>query len=287
MYYVVYSVASQWDDLASQFSDGLEEIFTFIEDGPLPVDISRDQIDQAISDGIESATTYAQDNTGELASAVMSNAGALALVLTILALALFMTVFFTVSGNKMWLWFLNLLPSEKRERTHQAAVAGWYTFSGYARGTIIVALADGILSFALLIILGVPLAAPLAVLVFIGAFIPLIGAPAAMIIATIVALAAKGPLIALVVLVGIALAGQIEGNLLQPLVMGKQVSLHPVVVAVGVAAGTFAGGLLGAVIAIPILAVIWSVFKVLHKPDPPLQELPEEDPEELVGAKDD
>src|SRR5690625_7874260 len=91
-----------------------------------------------------------------------------------------------------------------------------------------------------------------------------------MIIAAVVALAAGGFVDALIVTIGIALIGQIEGHLLQPLVMGKQVSLHPVVVALGVTAGTFLAGLLGAIIAIPIIAVIWAVYPALHEPDPPI-----------------
>ena len=114
-----------------------------------------------------------------------------------------------------------------------------------------------------------PLAAPLAVLVFIGAFIPLVGAPAAMVIAMLVALAANGLWNAVAVGVVIALIGQFEGHVLQPLVMGKQVSLHPVVVALAVTAGTLVAGILGAVIAVPVIAVVWAVFSLLRHKDPP------------------
>lgn len=146
-----------------------------------------------------------------------------------------------------------------------AASAGWYTFSGYARGTMIVASADAVMAFILLTVVGVPLAAPLSVLVFIGAFIPLIGAPLAMIVAAVVALAAEGFIAAIIVTVGVALIGQIEGHILEPLVMGRQVSLHPVVVALGVTAGTFLAGLLGAIVAIPLLAVVWAVYSAMRR----------------------
>lgn len=202
---------------------------------------------------------------------MLSNAGAVAIIFTVLALSLFITIFFLISGAQMWRWFLNQLPARHRETVHRAADAGWSTFAGYARGTMIVAIFDGVLAFILLIIVGVPLAAPLAVLVFIGAFIPLIGAPAAMIIAAVVALAAKGFIAALIVTLGIALIGQIEGHVLQPLVMGRQVSLHPVVVAVGITAGTFLAGLLGAIVAIPVIAVIWAVYSELREVDPPIE----------------
>ncbi len=274
--YVVTSVAGQWEDLADQFGRGIDEIFEFLETGPLPVHFTQAEIYDWINSLVAQAQDYISANAGDLAGQVLSNAGAVALLFTVFALSIFVTVFFLLRGGDMWRWFLNQLPARSREGVHRAASAGWYTFSGYARGTVIVATADAVLAFILLAIVGVPLAAPLAVLVFIGAFIPLIGAPLAMIIAAVVALAAGGIVDALIVTIGIALIGQIEGHLLQPLVMGRQVSLHPVVVALGVTAGTFLAGLLGAIIAIPIIAVIWAVYSALHEPDPPLEgELPD------------
>ncbi|WP_251839405.1 AI-2E family transporter [Oceanitalea stevensii] len=269
--YVITSVAGQWEDLADQFGQGIDDIFEFLETGPLPIHFTQAEIYDWINGLVAEAQDYVSQNAGTLAGQVLSNAGAVALIFTVLALSIFVTVFFLLRGGDMWRWFINQLPARSRENVHRAASSGWYTFAGYARGTVIIAFADGVLAFILLAIVGVPLAAPLAVLVFIGAFIPLIGAPAAMVIAAVVALAAGGIVDALVVTIGIALIGQIEGHLLQPLVMGRQVSLHPVVVALGVTAGTFLAGLLGAIIAIPILAVLWAVYSALHEPDPPVE----------------
>jgi putative heme transporter len=195
-------------------------------------------------------------------------------------------VFFLARGRELWVWFLNQLPARTRETWQTAAGAGWYTFSGYTRGTVIIALVDGLLAFIVLLLLKVPLAAPLAVLVLIGAFIPLVGAPAAMIIAMVVALAANGPVSALLVGVGIALIGQFEGHILQPLVMGRQVSLHPVVIAVVVTGGTITAGILGAVISVPLVAVAWAVFTRLRRLDPPMDDAEAPDPAELAGAEE-
>ncbi|GAA4422538.1 AI-2E family transporter [Georgenia halophila] len=284
--YVISSVADQWDTLADRFQSGIQTILDFLESGPLPFQITQAEIYETINSAVAEATTYVRENAGDLAGQVLNNAGAVAIVFTILALSLFLTIFFLARGEWMWLWFLNQLPARNRERTHAAATAGWYTFSGYARGTMIVAIADGVMAFILLSIVGVPLAAPLAVLVFIGAFIPLIGAPAAMIIAGVVALAAGSVFDFVVVILGVALIGQIEGHILQPLVMGRQVSLHPVVVAVGVTAGTFLGGLVGAIIAIPVLAVTWAVYSAIRQVDPPMNELPEVDAKIPATAKE-
>nr|WP_182354970.1 AI-2E family transporter [Flaviflexus huanghaiensis] len=280
--FVVISVRSEWDDLASQFSEGIDSIFELVENAPLPWNVSSDEPQQWISQTIDDGIAWIQENTGEITSQVMSGASSIGLGIMILSLATLITVFFLMSGAQMWLWFLNELPDKHRDTTHRAAMAGWLAFSGYARGTVIIGLINGALAFLLLIVLGVPLAAPLAVLVVIGTFIPLIGAPAAMIIATIVALAANGIAVAFIVLIGIALIGQLEGNVLQPLIMGKQVSLHPTVIALGVAAGTLLAGLFGAIIAIPILSVLWAVYKVLRKQDPPRQTLPDVDKDELL-----
>ena len=283
MFYVGYSVSGEWNDLAAKFSDGVDTIIDFLERGPMPWHLTRQEITDGVKELVDKGTTYVQENAGDLASQVLSNAGTVAIIFTILALSLFIAIFFLTSGDKMWLWFLNLLPARNRENTHRAAAAGWLTFSGYARGTMIVAVSDGIFAFILLWILDIPLAAPLAVLVIIGAFIPLVGAPAAMVIAMVVALAAGGVGKAAIVGIGIALIGQFEGHVLQPLVMGKQVSLHPVVVAVGVTAGTFAVGLFGAIIAIPIISVVWAVYRTLSNPDPPMSRLPHVDEDELIA----
>ncbi|QCB93434.1 AI-2E family transporter [Cellulomonas shaoxiangyii] len=274
--YVAYSIATQWNDLARQFETGIGQITDFLESGALPFTITNDQIVDAIDDGV----AWVREHAGDIATQAAAGAGSVAIAFTAIALAIFCTVFFLARGTQMWTWFLNQLPARVRESWVTAGGAGWYTFSGYTRGTVLIALADGILAFVLLSVLRVPLAAPLAVLVLIGAFIPLIGAPAAMVVAMIVALAANGLWGAVAVGVGIALIGQLEGHVLQPLIMGKQVSLHPVVVALAVTAGTLVAGILGAVISVPLVAVAWAVYSHLRTLDPPMDEEGVTEPED-------
>ncbi|WP_250444683.1 AI-2E family transporter [Actinotalea sp. C106] len=263
--YVGFSVAGQWERLGQQFNQGVQTILDLLESSPLQLNITNDDV----QDWLDTAQGWIAENSEMLASQALSSAGSVGLVFMVLALATFCTVFFLARGQDMWAWFLNQLPTRMRETWHTGGEVAWYTFSGYTRGTVIIAAADGVMAVVVLLVLGVPLAAPLAVLVFIGAFIPLIGAPAAMVIAMIVALAANGPINAIIVGLAIAAIGQIEGHLLQPLVMGKQVSLHPVVVALSVTAGTLVAGILGAVIAVPLVAVAWAVFSRLRTVDPP------------------
>ncbi len=268
---VVTSVADQWPKLANQFSDGIDKIIEFLESTPLHIRLTRDEVTTWVNDMITKGTAYVQENWSTLVGDVLSNVSGVVEVFTVLALVIFATIFFLHSGGNMWRWFLNVLPARSRDTTHRAASAGWITFSGYARGMIIIAATDGILAGIFLQIVHVPLAPVLGVLVFIGAFIPLIGAPTAMGVAMIVALASGGIWQAAVVGLGIAGIGQLEGHILQPLIMGHQVSLHPLVVALGVAAGTLTAGILGAVIATPLISVIWTVFTELHDFDPPIE----------------
>ncbi|WP_253281857.1 AI-2E family transporter [Arcanobacterium phocae] len=264
--YIVFSVINQWNALARQFTNGVDNIVTMLTDGSLPFKVHRSQLLDVVSDALQQGTRYAQDHAGSIAQTVLSNASQLAIIVTVIALAIFITVFLLASGESMWQWFLDLVPQHKRERVNKGALAGWSAFSGYAAGTVIIAVTNGGLSFIFLWILDLPLAAPLAVLVMLGTFIPLVGAPTAMLVAMFVGLATDGLTMFIIVGVGIAAIGQIEGHLLQPLIMGKKVSVHPVGVAIGVAAGGFAGGLMGAVIAIPLIAIIWSVYKTLRTP---------------------
>jgi putative heme transporter len=268
--FIVQSVRGQWSQLSEEFNQGIQDLLGQLEHLPFGLSLTSEQIQEWISQ----AEQWLEDNQGELldraATGAAEGAGSLFEVFATLALATFCTVFFLARGSQMWEWCVNQLPGKVRETWVVGGEVAWYTFSGFARGTVLVALCDGILAAIILTICQVPLAAPLAVLVFIGAFIPLVGAPAAMVVAMIVALATQGPVIAIIVGIGIALIGQFEGHVLQPLIMGKQVSLHPVVVALSVTAGTLVAGILGAVIVIPIVAVIWAVYAKLRNIDPPM-----------------
>lgn len=272
--FVIASVAGQWPTLTSQFGDGLDKILEFLDSTPFNPDISAEEILQWVNHIFQYIIDYVQNNWSTVASEALSNVTGVGLFFTIVALSIFVTIFLLGSGARMWVWFLNLLPHRIRHSTHRAASAGWESFSGYSRGTLIIAFIDGILSWVFLQIIGVPLAPALGVLVMIGALIPMFGAPLAMVVAMVVALAANGFVKAAIVGVGIALIGQLEGHVLQPLIMGRQASLHPVVVGVGVTAGTLVAGLFGAIVAIPIIGVIWAVFTELYQPDPPLESLP-------------
>src|SRR5699024_5852580 len=146
--------------------------FDLLNNLPFGISITTAQLEEWANTGLE----WVQENQTELIDRAAEGAGSVFEVFATLALAIFCTVFFLIRGDEMWRWLVNQLPSRVREKWIIAGGVSWYTFSGYARGTVMIALVDGVLAVIVLLIAGVPLAAPLAVLDFIGAFIPLIGA---------------------------------------------------------------------------------------------------------------
>ncbi|MEV0891005.1 AI-2E family transporter [Promicromonospora sp. NPDC050262] len=257
--YVVTSVVSRWEDLATEFGSGLTDLAGLLTGIPMLAGLGTPG--EWLADG----GAWLQANAGDYAGTAAESAGSIAEGATAVVLAIFCTVFFLTQGSRMWRWALDFVPADRHDRWEAAATAGWTAFSGFTRGMFFVALSDGILAGIFLSVVGVPLALPLSVVVFLGAFIPMIGPVAAIVISVLVALAAKGPVLALVVLIGMVVVAQIDANVLQPLITGKQVSLHPVVMALVVAAGSVLGGLLGAVVAVPLAGVTWAVFSTLRR----------------------
>lgn len=257
--YVVSSVVNRWEELATEFATGLTDLAELLTGIPLLAGLGTP------SEWLADGGTWLQANAGSYAGTAAESAGLIAEGATAVVLAIFCTVFFLTQGERMWRWVLSLTPGDRHDRWHSAASAGWTAFSGFTRGMFFVALSDAVIAGIFLTVVGVPLALPLSVVVFLGAFVPMIGPVAAIVVSVLVALAAKGPVLALVVLIGMVVVAQIDANVLQPLITGKQVSLHPVVMALVVAAGSVLGGLLGAVVAVPLTAVTWAVFSRLRK----------------------
>ncbi|NQU36169.1 MAG: AI-2E family transporter [Actinobacteria bacterium] len=253
--FIATSVTGQWESLAQQFVDGVGQMQRWLEGPPLNIQSADFTV------WYQNGQQWIVDNRGELFSGVIGSAGTVLEVVATIALALFSAVFFLAGGSKIWAWAIGAFPQPTKARIDGAGLVAWRSFAGYTRGIIIVAASNAIFVCVLLLILGVPLALPLALLVFFGTFIPLIGAPIAMFVSVVVALAARGPVIALIVLIGIFVLGQLEGHILQPLVMSKAVNIHPLAVAVSVASGTLLAGLFGAVIAVPVVSVCYAISK--------------------------
>ena len=252
------SVADEWNGLGTEFRGGINQIEKYLEKKPFKVDPST------LSNLQGKLTSYISSHRTTLISEALNSAGRIVDVLTVLALAVFCSIFFASSGDKMWHWFQNQLPAHVRPTWQRCGHAAWHSFSGYTRGIILVSAANAVMVGVALWILGVPLVLPLIILEFVASFIPLAGSPIAMTVATVVALASRGVTTAVIVLVLIVVFGQIEGHVLQPFVMGWSVQLHPVAVAIAVIAGTISAGLLGAVVAVPLVSIGWAVIRELR-----------------------
>lgn len=260
--FIIVAFLNNLPQLSAQVSDGVNSVQDWLRNGPWKIDSAQ------INNAFDTAQQWLKDNAGNLATTALGGLGTIGELITGLALALFAAIFFMYDGKGMWSWVVGTTPVRARVRVRTSGEVAWRTFSAYARGTVIVALSDAILVGIGLTILRVPLSIPLALLVFFGAFIPYIGAPVAMLIAALIALAANGPWSFVAVIVMITIIGQIEGNVLQPLIMSKQVSLHPLVVILSVTMGGVAAGIIGAIVAVPVVAVVWVIIRYLTGRDP-------------------
>jgi len=258
---VVRAVADQWDELSDQALDGFDELQAYVED--LPFNITTEQIDSVR----ESALGLLQsDAVGSGAIAGVSQTADFVAGFFIMVVVLF---FFLKDGPALWEFLLRPFEGARYERGKRVGDATVRTLGGYVRGTAIVAAVDAVGIGIGLAIIGVPLVIPLSVLVFLLAFIPLVGATLAGFLAALVALVAVGPFQALLVVVLVIAVNQLEGDLLQPVVMGRSLRLHPLVILFALTAGTVLAGITGAVLAVPIAASVWRAIQVWDGPDLP------------------
>ncbi|TQJ31537.1 AI-2E family transporter [Microbacterium sp. SLBN-146] len=252
---IVWAVRDQWDDLYSQAEEGFQSLLSWVQ--TLPFDfVQPEQIDEWVQT-LTDFVTSAQFGSGAIAgvSAVASFVTGFVLLVVIL-------FFFLKDGPRLWEFLLRPFRGENYERARRIGDKTVGVLGAYVRGTAAVALVDAIGILIGLLILQVPLAIPLAVLVFLLAFIPIVGATLAGILAALVALVANGWVNALLVVGVVVLVNQLEGNFLQPVLMGRSMKLHAFVILIALTVGTALGGIVGAILAVPITAAVWGVVQV-------------------------
>lgn len=259
--------------LVTQVTQVIDSSRAWLVQGPLH--LSAEQMDHVR----DSVTRMLQTNQAALTSGALSTAGTITEIVTGTFVVLFTMIFFLYGGRNIWQFVVRIFPTEVREKVHTAGIAGFRSLIGYTRATFVVALVDAIGIGTGLAILGVPLALPLASLVFLGAFIPLVGAVLTGFLAVIIALIAKGWLVGLIAFLVVIGVNQLESHVLQPLVMGRAVSIHPLAVVLGISAGAILAGIVGALLAVPTIAFFDRAVRVLIAPT-------EEDAEELAAAAD-
>ncbi|OKH69687.1 MULTISPECIES: AI-2E family transporter [Mycolicibacterium] len=256
--------------LVEQMTRSIDGVRHWLINGP--PHLSKEQIDQAGNTAIDAL----RNNQEKLTTGALSTAGTLTELVTGALLMLFTLIFLLHGGRNIFGFVSKVFPVDVRERVRDAGRAGFHSLVGYVRATFLVALVDAVGIGTGLAIMGIPLALPLASLVFMGAFIPLVGAVIAGFLAVVVALLAKGFIYALITLGLIIAVQQLEGHVLQPLVMGRAVSIHPLAVVLAIAGGGVLAGIVGALLAVPAVAVINSAVRVLLAENPSAEEARQE-----------
>ncbi|RMI34391.1 AI-2E family transporter [Nocardia stercoris] len=248
--------------LSDEFKTSVHKVQDWLINGPLH--LSQEQINNAGN----SILRVVESNQDALTSGALTTAAAIGEFLTGTFLTLFILIFFLYGGDQIWNFVTRIVPSAQRERVRIAGRLGFGTLIGFVRATVAVAAVDAVGIGTGLVILHVPLALPLASLVFIGAFIPIIGSLLAGTIAVFLALMTKGLVTALIVL-GITIAVmQLEGHVLQPLLLGRAVRIHPLAVVLAITSGVVLAGLMGGLLAVPFVAVMNTAIRSLLAEDP-------------------
>ncbi|WP_374191814.1 AI-2E family transporter [Cellulomonas sp. zg-ZUI22] len=255
------SIVNGIAELGEQAREGFAQLTDWLAEGPLK--LSTAQLDDYVSQLQDAVASSGQ----QIASGALSVGVTVGHVVAGALIALFCTLFFLIDGRNIWAWVVGLLPRGSRERVHQAGRRGWVTLGAYTRTQILVAGVDAVGIGIGAAFLQLPLVVPLAVLVFFGSFIPFVGAIVTGSVAVLVALVTQGWGSALIMLAIVLVVQQFEGHVLQPFLMGHAVSLHPVAVLLVVTTGSLVAGIVGALFAVPIAAVLNTVVLYLHGHD--------------------
>lgn len=252
-------------DLAANAREGIERIQSWLETGPLHLS------DKELETALDAVTNWVKQNSQALTIGALSTATGVIDVLAGLFLVLFATFFFLRDGDRIWRALVSLLPRGARVPVASAGQASWLTLVAYVRATVLVAFIDAVGIGIACAVLRVPFAFSLAALVFLASFVPIVGATVSGAVAVLVALVARGPVIALILLAAVIAVQQVEGHVLQPLIMGRAVAIHPLVVIVAIATGVYLAGIVGALVSVPIVAVLNTAVRriVNHRPQPP------------------
>jgi predicted PurR-regulated permease PerM len=265
---VITEFVNSWSQLSQQAQGGVQQIQSWLKRGPLHMS------DKQLNSVLNAVQDWLNDHRSVLTTGALSTATTAFEVIASIFLILFTTFFFLRDGRRIWRFLVNLLPVAAREPLGGAGEQSWQTLVAYVRATVLVAFIDAAGIGIGLVILRVDLAFALAALVFLGAFIPIVGATLSGTVAVLIALVTRSPLIALVVIAVVIGVQQLEGHVLQPVIMGRAVAVHPLAVIISIATGVVLAGIIGALVAVPILAVLNTGIRHLaarqrHQPEPP------------------
>ncbi len=248
-------VTGGFAQMAGQVGEGIGRIKSWLQG---TFQISDSQFTQYLEDAKDALSS----NEGLRAGLAKAGLGA-SHVVAGLFISLFALFFFLYEGDRIWAWVVRLFPRAARSRVDSAGHVAWGQLTAFTRATILVALVDAVGITVVALVLRVPFAPAIGALVFLGAFIPIVGALVSGMVAVLLALVAHGPVVALLMLAGVVAVQQIESHVLQPFLLGRAVSVHPLAVILAITAGVVIAGIVGALVAVPVAAVINGVVKHL------------------------
>lgn len=251
---ITFAVKSQWGNLVNQATKGFHELQDIVFEWFKFID------EKTVQDGIKTVTEFITSE--QFGMGALSGLGAVGSFFAGLLLTLVILFFFLKDGDSIFKFFLSWVPKHRVKKFRKSGIQTVLILGDYIRGTAFVSLIDTVGIAIGLFILGVPLALPLAVIIFLGGFIPMVGATLAGILASLVTLVTNGFTEALIVAGIVILVNQLEGNFLQPRIMSRALSVHGLIVLVSLTAGTVLGGIIGAILAVPLVASAWGVVKI-------------------------
>ncbi|MEU9834559.1 AI-2E family transporter [Streptosporangium sp. NPDC048047] len=242
--------------MVDQVKSTVKDVENWLYTGPLHLQRSQ------ISSWIDNLTEQLSASRNQITQTVLTGATVAVEVLASLVLVMFIAFFLLKDGDRIWSWFLRAFGSAA-PRVDRAGRTAWTTLSHYVQGTVAVAAVHGVVMGIVLAGMGVPLWAPLAVLIFLASFIPIVGILFAGAVATVVTLGAQGPVYALIFLGILVVEQQLENHVLQPLIVGRALDFHPLAIILVLAVGGVLAGIAGAAVAVPIAAVIYRALPAL------------------------
>lgn len=253
---IVMTVIDEWPDLSAQAQQGASRLAEILTGWGVPLDETH------LNEYLLKAGEYLR--TSDAGSSAVEGVSVVTELLAGSLLMVVMLFFFLLDGPRMWAFLVGWLPQRLTERANEAGRASVHVLGRYIRGTVIIAAFAAIVDLTAMLVMHVPLAFPLAALIFLGAFIPIVGALVTGFAAALVALVAAGPAGAVVLMIVVIIVNQVEHHVLQPKVMGSALSLHGVVIISVLAIGAHEGGVAGALLAVPLTAVVWASVRVFR-----------------------
>jgi predicted PurR-regulated permease PerM len=256
---VVYRATVEWHTLVKDLSATADKFRHWLSTGPLHLK------DQDLANLQQKAVAQLNQHRGAIVNEVVSGASVAAEFAAGLVLTAFITFFFLYDGERIWRFVTSPFRSRTAERVDRAALAAWTTLSGYIRGSVLIATFHALIMGITLSFLGVPLVAPLTLVVFITSFVPLVGVLVGGGLAVFVTMGTQGVTPGLILLGVLIVEHQLEGHFLQPIIMGRSVSLHPLAIALALTVGTILEGVVGAIVAVPLVAMLHAAWPHLRE----------------------